>query len=74
MRTEQTKKERGGWDVKLDGAKRSSIHTDTKAEAMNAGRRLSRNQHTELIPHLQNGKFQNPDSHGGDPCPPKDKN
>ena len=63
----------GGWDVKRDHAKRSSGHFDTKEDAMNAGRRISRNQNTELIPHRKDGQIQNPDSHGKDPCPPKDK-
>ena len=67
-------KERGGWDIKRNGAKRASAHADNKSDAMSIGREISRNQHTELIPHLRNGKFQNPDSHGGDPCPPRDKN
>ena len=64
--------ERGGWDIKRNNAQRSSAHVPTKAEAMKVGRIISRNQNTELIPHLKNGKFQNPDSHGNDPCPPKD--
>lgn len=63
----------GGWDVKRDHAKRSSGHFDTKEDAMDAGRRISRNQNTELIPHRKDGRIQNPDSHGNDPCPPKDK-
>ena len=40
----------GGWDVKRENAKRSSGHYDTKQEAMDAGRRMSINQGTELIP------------------------
>ena len=35
---------------------------------------VSQNQHSELIPHRKDGTIQNPDSHGNDPCPPKDKN
>lgn len=66
-------KERGGWDVKKSGAKRASAHADTKEETMDMGRRISRNQRTELIPHLKDGRIQNPDSHGKDPCPPRDK-
>ena len=65
--------ERGGWDIKRDGAARASAHEDTKADAMKTGRQISRREHTELIPHLKNGRIQNPDSHGGDPCPPRDK-
>jgi hypothetical protein len=26
-----------------------------------------------LIPHLRDGRIQNPNSHGNDPCPPRDK-
>ncbi len=65
--------ERGGWDVRRNGANRASAHADNKTDAMKIGRTISRNQGTELIPHLMNGKIQNPDSHGGDPCPPKDR-
>ena len=63
----------GGWDVKRENAKRSSGHYDTKQEAMEAGRRMSINQGTELIPHRKDGTIQNPNSHGNDPCPPRDK-
>lgn len=63
----------GGWDVKRENAKRSSGHYGTKKEAMDAGRRMSINQGTELIPHRKDGTIQNPDSHGNDPCPPQDK-
>lgn len=66
-------RERGGWDVIRNGAKRASAHTETKKKAMAVGREISLNQNTELIPHLKNGQIQNPDSHGNDPCPPKDK-
>ena len=61
--------DRGGWDVIKNGSERASGHYDTKAEAVDAGRRMSRNQGTELITHLRNGRIQNPDSHGNDPCP-----
>ena len=63
----------GGWDVKRENAKRSSGHYETKKEAMDAGRRMSIHQGTELIPHRKDGTIQNPDSHGIDPCPPQDK-
>ena len=45
----------GGWDVKRENAKRSSGHYETKKEAMEAGRRMSINQGTELIPHRKDG-------------------
>lgn len=63
----------GGWDVKRNNAKRASVHTDTKAEALRTGRQISKNQETELVIHGKDGRIQNADSHGNDPCPPKDK-
>ncbi len=64
---------KGGWDVKRGGAKRVSAHADTKAEAERIGREISRNQRTEFIIHGMDGKIQSSDSHGNDPCPPRDK-
>ena len=64
---------RGGWDVKRNDAQRASIHTETKAEAVKAGRQISRNQGTEFVVHGLNGRIQNPDSHGNDPYPPRDR-
>ena len=63
----------GGWDVKRNGAERASFHAKTKAEAVETGRVISKNQDTEFIIHKANGQIQNPDSHGNDPCPPRDK-
>ena len=63
----------GGWNVKRGGSQRASGHYDTKQEAIDAGRIISRNQRTELVIHGQNGRIQSSDSHGNDPCPPKDK-
>lgn len=61
----------GGWDVKRNGAQRSSGHFETKEEAVNAGRQISQNQGTELVIHGMNGRIQSSDSHGNDPYPPK---
>lgn len=33
----------GGWDVKKDGATRSSGHFDKKQDAVDAGRKISQN-------------------------------
>ena len=54
----------GGWDVKRNGADRASVHTDTKQEAIDKGRAISRNQATELVIHNKDGKISNSDSHG----------
>ena len=63
----------GGWDVKRGGAIKASRHTDTKSEAVDIARVISRNQNTELVIHRRDGKIQNTDSHGNDPCPPRDR-
>ena len=62
----------GGWDVKRENASRVSLHTETKQEAVDRGQEISRNQNSEFVIHGKNGKIQNSDSHGNDPCPPKD--
>lgn len=63
----------GGWDVKRGGAERASGHFDTKREAVDRGREVSRNQGTELRIHNLDGRINQSDSHGHDPNPPKDK-
>lgn len=65
---------RGGWDVKRNNAQRASIHTETKAEAVIAGREMSQRAGSELVIHGKDGRIQQKDSHGNDPCPPRDKN
>lgn len=62
----------GGWDVKRGGASRASSHHDTKQDAINHGREISRNQNTEFRIHNKDGRIARSDSHGNDPCPPKD--
>ena len=61
----------GGWDVKKSGSKRASKHTDKKKDAIDAGRKMSKNQNTEFFIHKKDGSIQGRDSHGNDPYPPK---
>jgi len=63
----------GDWAVKKAGAERASGVYQTKREAVDAGREISRNQGTEFVIHKKDGKIQGSDSHGNDPNPPKDK-
>lgn len=65
--------DRGGWDVKQGGGQKSSGHFDNKKEATDRAREISINQGSELVIHNQDGKISHCDSHGHDPCPPKDK-
>jgi hypothetical protein len=62
---------KGGWDIKKGGSDRSSGHYDTKKQAIDKAREISRNQKTELKIHNKNGKISQSDSHGNDPHPPK---
>ena len=62
---------KGGWDVKKSEFSKASKHMDNKKDAVNAARKISKNQKTELFIHKKNGRFQDRDSHGNDPYPPK---
>lgn len=59
--------DRGGWDVRRGGADRASGHFDTKREAVDRGREISRNAGTEFKIHNQDGRIAQSDSHGNDP-------
>lgn len=63
----------GGWDVKKGGGEKSIKHFTKKDDAVDYGREVSRNQKSEFIIHKKDGTIHKSDSHGGDPCPPKDK-
>jgi len=63
----------GGWGPKREGASRASSAHDNKADAVDAGRRIARREHTELKIHNKDGRISDSDSYGKDPCPPKDK-
>jgi hypothetical protein len=56
-----------GWDVRRGGAERASGHFDTKQEAIDRGREISRNSGTEFKIHNKDGQIGQSDSHGNDP-------
>lgn len=64
---------RGGWDSIRENAERASKHFENKADAMAYAKEQAKNIGAELIPHKKDGTIENPNSYGGDPCPPKDK-
>ena len=66
-------KEKGGWDIKKGGSERASGHFDNKDKAIDRAREISINQKSELVISGRDGRIQRSDSHGYDPCPPKDK-
>lgn len=63
----------GGWDSKDTGNSRASKHFERKSDAVDWGRDHSRNLGNEFVIHKQDGTIGQKDSHGNDPCPPRDK-
>ncbi len=61
----------GGWDSKKGGAERASRHFETKKDAEQYSRELSKKEGAELFIHGKDGKIQSKDSYGNDPHPPK---
>lgn len=61
----------GGWNSKKGGAKKASKHFDTKAEAEQYSREMSKKENSELYIHRKDGVITQKDSHGNDDYPPK---
>lgn len=59
-----------GW---TENSNRTLGYYETKAEAQAAGREKAINNGSEHIIHGLDGKIQNKNSYGNDPCPPRDK-
>ena len=57
----------GGWAVKPEGGQRASSIHGTQREAIDRGREVSRNQHSELFVHGRDGRIRERDSHGHRP-------
>lgn len=62
-----------GWGIRGEGNSRLTKVTPTKAEALEVGKEIAKNQGVELFIHGKDGKIQDRDSYGNDPCPPKDR-
>ena len=60
-----------GWAVRGEKTGRATSVHRTQRKAINEGRRIARNQGTELLINGQNGRIRSRDSHGNDPHPPK---
>ena len=59
-----------GWIVRPAGGSRATSIHPTQADAIERGREIARNQHTELFIHRPNGQIRERDSYGNDPFPP----
>jgi hypothetical protein len=61
------------WAVKGEGSLRpSSVHRKQE-NAIDAGRRIAKDEKSELFIQDRHGKIRDRDSFGNDPCPPHDK-
>ncbi len=61
-----------GWGVRGEGNKKLTVKTETKVEALKIGTSIAKNQQSELTILKKDGKIQNKNSFGNDPCPPRD--
>lgn len=59
------------WGVKGAGNEKFTAICNTQRECIDIARQISRNQHSELFIHGQNGQIRSRDSYGNDPFPPK---
>ena len=66
-----TNHSQGGYQVKSSGSSKAYRRTETQREAIEIGRELARNQHSELVIHGRDGKIRQKNSYGNDPFPPK---
>ena len=55
------------WQLKQDGAHRSSGNFATQREAIQRGRQIAQNQQEELSIHGEDGKIREAWSYGNDP-------
>ena len=63
----------GEWAVRGEGNSRVTSTHDTQAEAIGRAREIAQNQQSEVVIHRRDGRIRDSDSHGNDPCPPKDR-
>ena len=60
-----------GWAVRGEGNSRlTSVH-DTQRDAIDAARKIARDEKGELVIHARDGRIRERDSYGSDPLPPK---
>ena len=62
-----------GWGVRRAGNSRDTSRHPTQAAAIEAARRIARNQRSEVVIHRPNGRIRDKDSYGADPAPPRDR-
>jgi hypothetical protein len=60
------------WAVKPEGAEKPVSNHQIQLAAAQAGRKVAKQNQSELVIHRPNGQIRDKDSYGKDPCPPRD--
>lgn len=60
-----------GWAVKSAGGKKATRVFTTQGKAIDAARRIAKNQGTELVVHGRDGRIREKSTYSKDPFPPK---
>lgn len=61
----------GGWAVRSAGSSRLTKVFSTQGEAIDAARRIAKNQRAELLIHGRDGRIREKNTYGRDRHPPK---
>lgn len=62
-----------GWVVRKEGATRATSVHETQKGAVDAARKIARDNKSEVVIHGRDGRIRDRDSYGRDPMPPKDR-
>lgn len=62
---------RGEWKVRREGSMRASKIFESKAAAIDYGRKIGRSERLELYIHNMDGRIADRRSYGNDPFPPR---
>lgn len=61
----------GGWQVKGAGNSKATVVVSTQTKAAELGKKIAKNQGSELFVHNKQGRIRERNSYGNDPYPPK---
>lgn len=61
------------WAVKPEGTPKPVSTRLTQQAAVDAGRKVAKQNQSELVIHRPNGQIRDKDSYGNDPVPPRDQ-
>lgn len=66
-----TRRPDGSWQVIGVNNIKATAVTKTQKDAIDIGKGIAKNQHSELVIHNTEGKIREKNSYGNDSCPPK---